>query len=127
MCPGIIIEEYKEQLVSEGFIWDESRHNFVDCMADERLREIWLTILESMLFSFEWAANGEPTPSDCYKPNPLYKPQAELFIPVDSGEFFQINPEQGSQKVDLVAYQQFNQKIQAGFDNFGKYYQHLWD
>jgi len=125
--PGQILFEYKDQLVREGFTWNESSCSFTESDADERICRIWQDILDSMVASMEWALNGEELPDECYRPNPLYDSTAEAFIPIAGEKTVTLNPAYGEKEIDPEAYKKFENRMQNGFVNFGKYFSCLYD
>lgn len=128
MYPGMLLAEFKEQLIAEGYQWDEGRWAFkAESDADERIKQLWLGILENMLFSFEWVVQGEPIPEDCMRPNPLYDPKAEMFLSCEDGKHSILNPAHGETEVDRDKYRELEDRVQRGFDYFGKYFRCLWD
>ena len=123
----MMLTEFKEQLIAEGYQWDEGVWAFKESDADERIKELWLGILEEMLFSFEWVVRGEPIPEDCMRPNPQYDPQAEMVLPCEDGKLFTLNPAYGETEVDREKNRELEKRVQNGFDYFGRYFRCLWD
>jgi hypothetical protein len=127
MYPSQVLAEFKDEVIAEGHQWDEVRWAFKDSDADERIKQLWLGILENMLFSFEWVVQGEPIPEDCMRPNPRYDPKAEMFLPCEDGRHSMLNPAHRETEVDTDKYRELENKVQRGFDYFGKYFRCLWD
>lgn len=125
LCPGRVLLEYKDEMVLEGFVWNDDGY-FEGEDAEWRLREIWQGILDSMVRSFQWIVEGEPIPDSCYYPNPSFEPTAKPLLCYSGGRST-INPAYGEKSLDSDKYRDFQREMDTGLELFGRYFRHLND
>ncbi len=127
LCPNKLISEYKEQLILEGYAWNENTCFFEAEEASIRLSELWIEVLESMVFSMDWIAQGEPIPGECEIDNPEYKPGIPKWTKIDGKDSVTFNRAALEKIIDKKKYAELERQVDKGLENFWKYFRGLWD
>lgn len=112
-------ENYEQQL-SFDFYQEDTADLF-----EEHGTRRWDEVLDKMIWSFEQRLNDSES-SDAY-----WEPYWEVMDPSeevhDNSVYKQLGMEHPRRKINKLKYDEYNARLQEGFELFGKYYSNLWD